>query len=315
MRDYLLSVTEDESLVNSILPYLPEHAEEIVYTINDKELKDINMFKKSKDKGRNPRKANPEFYKENTNATSEELAGVTENQGKYPIFIHILGSNNWVISGKHTKSGAAIFSNDPHLSNGVPSFWHVSRIQFADGRYLVGSSPPGIGIYGTWSNNYVSMGVTTVHVDNSDIYEEKIEGDSYWFKGELLPLETREEVILVKGKDPIKFEIKSTHHGPILGDYAVALRAMSSRTPPVFPKGNFSLAWIGMDPSADKSYDSLLKSYKAESVPEILEVLGGIKRDKKSKEVIEPTGFTQNVLFADVHGNIGYTVTGSLVKR
>jgi len=33
------------------------------------------------------------------------------------------GSNGWVISGKHTKSGKPLLANDPHLENKTPSLW------------------------------------------------------------------------------------------------------------------------------------------------------------------------------------------------
>jgi len=39
-------------------------------------------------------------------------------------------SNNWVISGKHTKSGKPLLSSDPHLGTGSPSFWVIQHIEF-----------------------------------------------------------------------------------------------------------------------------------------------------------------------------------------
>lgn len=219
--------------------------------------------------------------------------------------------------GKHTKSGRALLSNDPHLPNGMPSFWHASQIEYPDGSYIVGSAPPGISAYGSFATDKLAVGITTVHVDNSDIYEEKIEGDSYWFKGELLPLTIREEVIKVKGKEPIRYEVRSTHHGPIMGDYAVALKSLRN-VPPVLPKGDFSLAWIGLNPEEDTSFETFLGAYDANDVFEMTEKLVGIKREEtttKKEDIIKPAGFTQNVVFADHKGNVAYTLSGSLVKR
>lgn len=34
------------------------------------------------------------------------------------------GSNSWVVSGKYTKTGKPILSNDPHLENMIPSVWY-----------------------------------------------------------------------------------------------------------------------------------------------------------------------------------------------
>ena len=48
-----------------------------------------------------------------------------------------------MISGKHTKSGKPILSDDTHLNNGVPSLWHLSRVIYPDGSYVFGFSVPG----------------------------------------------------------------------------------------------------------------------------------------------------------------------------
>src|SRR5690606_14379151 len=34
-----------------------------------------------------------------------------------------LGSNSWVVSGQHTKSGKPLLANDPHLDASMPSIW------------------------------------------------------------------------------------------------------------------------------------------------------------------------------------------------
>ena len=42
------------------------------------------------------------------------------------------GSNNFAISGKHTKSGKPMIENDPHLPNKVPSIWYQSAIYIGE---------------------------------------------------------------------------------------------------------------------------------------------------------------------------------------
>ncbi len=39
-----------------------------------------------------------------------------------------LGSNNWVISGKHTASGKPLLSNDMHLSLTEPNIWFMADL-------------------------------------------------------------------------------------------------------------------------------------------------------------------------------------------
>lgn len=83
------------------------------------------------------------------------------------------GSNNWVISGNHTKSGYPIVANDPHLDVVIPSFWYQSELLFkhrGKERFLIGSIFPGICIMVTGRNNYFSWGITNNMVDASDLY-------------------------------------------------------------------------------------------------------------------------------------------------
>lgn len=42
------------------------------------------------------------------------------------------GSNSWVISGKHTKSGKPILANDPHLENMIPSVWYQAELIYGE---------------------------------------------------------------------------------------------------------------------------------------------------------------------------------------
>ena len=82
LRDYLIVVTQDEKLVNDILPYKEEHGDKLIYTVNDDELKDLGMFKETHETTWNPRKPNPDHYKqEEENATLHEDLGVKENKG------------------------------------------------------------------------------------------------------------------------------------------------------------------------------------------------------------------------------------------
>lgn len=43
-----------------------------------------------------------------------------------------LGSNAWVIGGKHTKNGRPLLSNDPHLGLLIPSLFYMSEINLVN---------------------------------------------------------------------------------------------------------------------------------------------------------------------------------------
>ena len=98
-------------------------------------------------------------------------------------------SNNWVISGKYTKSGKPILSSDPHLGTGIPSFWVIQNLHFkeeVDGklqdRYLIGSSNPGIPQILIGRTPDISWGITAAMTDTSDIFRETISEDGTAFK-------------------------------------------------------------------------------------------------------------------------------------
>ncbi|HEX4167629.1 MAG TPA: penicillin acylase family protein, partial [Bryobacteraceae bacterium] len=48
------------------------------------------------------------------------------------------GSNAWAVSGAHTSDGSPIVANDPHLSYGIPSTWHLVHLK-APGLNVIGA--------------------------------------------------------------------------------------------------------------------------------------------------------------------------------
>jgi penicillin G amidase len=89
----------------------------------------------------------------------------------------IAGSNCWVISGKHTKSGKSILAGDPHLKNGIPAMWHMQTMKSKiDGKpiKLMGASLPGLPFILMGRSEHLQYGVTASHSDVSDLYREKL---------------------------------------------------------------------------------------------------------------------------------------------
>jgi len=126
-------------------------------------------------------------------------------------------SNNWVIHGNHTKNGKPLLAGDPHLSNQIPSHWYLMELNF-EGKYVIGSSHPGLPYILMGKTEHVTWTTTSALTDLSDIYEETLSPNKkqYRVDGEWRDLEFREEVIKIKGKEPLKVSIKHTHRGPII---------------------------------------------------------------------------------------------------
>ncbi len=112
------------------------------------------------------------------------------------------GSNNWVVHGSRTDTGAPILANDMHLPVGIPSVWY--EIHLSGGGFdVIGLSLPGVPLVVTGHNQDVAWGVTFAYVDNQDVFFEKMGAEKrgqYLFQGEWLEAEHIRESIRVKGQ-------------------------------------------------------------------------------------------------------------------
>ena len=126
-----------------------------------------------------------------------------------------LGSNAWVIGEDHTESGKVLFCNDAHMAYASPSVWYEAHLVTPEveyyGNHLAGLPFPAIG----HTRNH-AWGITMFVNDDIDLYRETIEGDRYLHGGEWLPIQKSTETIVVAGGDPVEFELRKTHHGPLI---------------------------------------------------------------------------------------------------
>ena len=185
--------------------------------VNDLELMEIGLSRN---------KYNYDNFNENENKENinNNLENNKNEKEKLKIDESILGdklnnagaSNCWNIDGNHTNTGKPLLCNDPHLSNGQPNALFISKIYLPD-NIISGGTIPGIPIFITGSNSYISWGVTTENSGNTDFCEEIIQGDYYIKDNKNYPLLKIKEIIKIKGSDPIEFEVKYTENGPIFG--------------------------------------------------------------------------------------------------
>lgn len=230
-----------------------------------------------------------------------------------------LGSNAWVVSGEHTTTGAPLLANDPHLGTSVPGVWmqvglHCRSVS-ADCPYDVAgfsfAGMPGVVI---GHNADVAWGFTNLGADVTDLYVERVQGDTWRYAGEQRPLRTHEETIEVEGADDVTIEVRATRHGPIVsdadgavGDQAadVAGRATVPRPEPAPGAAAedyvVSLAWTALKPS--RTADAILALDRATDWTDF--------RDAVS--TFAAPG--QNMVYADRAGHVGYQATGLVPIR
>ena len=126
-----------------------------------------------------------------------------------------IGSNNWVVSGNLTQSGAPVLANDPHLTLSVPPVWYEMRLQ-TDERNTRGVTFPGVPIVLIGSNEEISWGITNVGADVTDFYTYERRGGEYYHDGEWREVQTETETIEVSGGEDRTVTVNKTVHGPLI---------------------------------------------------------------------------------------------------
>ena len=201
---------------------------------------------------------------------------------------HGLGSNNWVVSGGYTATGKPLLANDMHLELTLPPIWYEVHLT-APGWNVKGFALPGVPMVIVGHNDRIAWGFTNSGADVLDLYIETFHPenrDEYRVNGEWKKADVYDEVIKVKGAADEHLRVVVTRHGPVVhqeGDKGYAMR------------------WTVLEPGA------LCNSYgwlgKAQNWGEFREIMKGI------------WGPGQNVVYADVDGNIGYVLGARVPMR
>src|SRR5262249_34721254 len=131
-----------------------------------------------------------------------------------------VGSNNWVVSGAHTATGKPLLSNDMHLEYRIPNNWYEAHLVCGDFD-VAGVTLPGIPYVIVGHNRYIAWGFTNVGPAVEDVFIEKFnENGEYLTPQGWVQPERRQEIIRVKGKPEVKFDVVVTRHGPIITSLA-----------------------------------------------------------------------------------------------
>ena len=202
-----------------------------------------------------------------------------------------VGSNNWVISGEHTDTGLPLLANDPHLGIQMPSIWYEVGLH-APGWDVAGFSFAGVPGVIVGHNEHIAWGVTNVGPDVQDLFIEKINPSNpnqYEFEGEWLDMEIIDEVISVNGGEPVELTVRLTHHGPIITELV------------------------------DDTTDVLSMRWTAQEPNRILNAVVGLNQAENYDDYREALRFwdvpSQNVIYADIEGNIAYQMPSLIPIR
>jgi len=217
---------------------------------------------------------------------------------------HGIGSNNWVVAPSHSGSGGALLANDPHLGISMPSVWfinglHCATVDDACPFDVAGVSFPGVPGVVLGHNARIAWGATNAGPDVQDLVIETVDpADPNHYigpGGASLPFTIRNETITVSGGGTVSLAVRETVHGPILND--VDKRLVDSPL--------MALRWSAIQPAAapDRTYEAILGLDKARNFDEFRAALAKYGAP------------SQNFVYADVDGHIGYQMPGYVPVR
>ena len=221
-----------------------------------------------------------------------------------------IGSNNWVVSGELTESGMPLLANDPHLSIQMPSIWYQVGLH-CEGpdptcpHHVAGFGFPGVPGVVIGHTDAIGWGVTNVAPDVQDLYVERINPNNlnqYEVNGSWVDMEIATETIKVAGAEDVELIVRTTRNGPIISDVYGALEDYGDlsglETPEEYA---ISLRWTALEPTQLAS--SILELNQATNFEEF--------RDALSLWDVP----SQNFVYADTAGNIGYQMPGLVPIR
>jgi penicillin amidase len=232
-----------------------------------------------------------------------------------------IGSNSWAVSGKLTTTGKPLFANDMHLGIRIPSIWFQNALhcqpKSADCPFdVTGFTFPGVPGVVAGHNDRIAWGFTNLGPDVQDLYIERVNPDNpnqYEVNGQWVDFETRKETIQVGGGEPVELTVRLTRHGPVISDTYGSLKdKVDSEDPLALPFKDragvalpehyvISLAWTALTPGSP--FETIWKFDQAQNWDDFREAARGWSVPG------------QNVLYADVDGNIGYQSTGFVPIR
>ncbi len=213
---------------------------------------------------------------------------------------HGLGSNNWVVAPSKSESGGALLANDPHLGIGMPSVWYVNGLHCVDVSPacpfdVLGVSFPGTPAVVLGHNADIAWGATNTDPDVQDLFIEQpspADPDRYQYRGQSVAYTIREEEILVSGGPSQTLQVRETVHGPILNDVDERLED----APPM------ALRWAATA-AVDTTFEAIFRLQTATNFDDF-------------RAALRLWGTpSQNFVYADVAGHIGFQIPGRVPVR
>jgi len=198
------------------------------------------------------------------------------------------GSNQWAVRPERTAEGCAILCIDPHIPWDGAFRFHEFRMRAGE-LNVCGFGAAGAPMIGLGHNDHLGWACTTGGPDTTDVYVEEINPRNplqYRYDDEWRDVKVESIRIEVKGREPVERKLHRTHHGPIVlrekhRAYAVAC--------PYFSE-----------------IDLVTQMYRMCLARNLTEFQSAVAMNQLME---------QNLMYADVVGNIFYVRTGRVPIR
>lgn len=217
-------------------------------------------------------------------------------------------SNNWVLSGARTRSGRPLLANDPHLLVEFPSVWYEMHL-VAAGLDVIGVTIPGVPFVVIGHNRRIAWGFTNSGADVQDLTLERIDvarkrylSSGGWSAAKV----TRIDIPVRDRATPEPFDVWQVPGGTIFSAPGLEWEAPPAWMTPdddEKPEGQvsaYALGWAGLDGDTASSFERLNRAEDWATFVAAVDTF-----DTPS----------QNIVYADVDGNIGYALSGRLPVR
>ncbi|MCK4975916.1 MAG: penicillin acylase family protein, partial [Anaerolineales bacterium] len=221
-----------------------------------------------------------------------------------------IGSNSWAISGELTNTGEPLLANDTHLGVQMPSIWYEIGLHCApQGEKctynVTGFSFAGVPGVVIGHNDRIAWGFTNLGPDVQDLYIERINPDNpnqYEVNGEWVDMELINETVQVAGGDPVELTVRYTRHGPIISETYGSLEGFTETAGiELPPRYAIALRWTALEET--QTFPAIWQMNQA----------GNWDEFRQAARMFDVP--SQNFLYADVDGNIGYQTPGKIPIR
>ncbi|MBI3152235.1 MAG: penicillin acylase family protein [Chloroflexi bacterium] len=232
-----------------------------------------------------------------------------------------IGSNSWAVAGKLTATGQPLLANDMHLGIQMPSIWIQNSLHCMPKSDtcpfdVTGFSFAGVPGVIAGHNDRIAWAFTNLGPDVQDLFIEKVNPENpnqYEVDGKWVDFETRKETINVVGGEPVEITVRISRHGPVISDtYGPLKDDVDPEDPKAVPFKDeagvelpqnyvIALAWTALTPNTP------------------FEAIWGFDQAQNWEEFRTAARMwsvpAQNLLYADVDGNIGYQTPGTIPIR